>query len=445
MGASKSAGGGGKVLNRRFIFGIAQTFFPVQIGIMDSIVVTGLGAVTPLGLHADEIVSALEAGHCAVKHRRMDDCIEVWFGRVPETVYDRADTLFSHLSEEEQEVARNDEGLLFGLAAAEDAIQQAGLTQAGLQPHRVGMIVSSSKGLLRNMLRANHLFLKHGPVGDPEGLMARLFHNFSGEMLGRHVARRHRFTGPVLNYPSACATGLTSIIGAVNLLRDGIVDAAVVGSSESSGNAVTLASFSNMGALSPELCRPFHAKRRGFNPGEGAAVLVLEREVDARRRGAAVLGRIRGWDFRSDAYHMTAVETEGHAVQTAVRQALRRAGWDASEVDYVNAHGTGTQLNDATEAHVIETMFEAPGPLVSSLKGHIGHLLGASASVETVICMMALARGIVPETMNLDEPDPAFRTNFVRGGVAHQQVNRFMKFSLGFGGHIGVLAVEMGG
>ena len=200
-----------------------------------------------------------------------------------------------------------------------------------------------------------------------------------------------------------------------------------------------------MGALSAELCRPFHAQRRGFNPGEGAAALVLEREEDARRRGAAILGRIRGWDFRSDAYHMTAVETEGRAVQTAVREALRRAGWQPSDVEYVNAHGTGTQLNDATEAHVLESMFEMPGPLVSSLKGHIGHLLGASASVETVVCMMALARGIVPETLNLDEPDPAFRTNFVRGGVARRQVKRFMKFSLGFGGHIGVLAIEMEG
>ncbi len=401
--------------------------------------------MTPLGLVENEIVRALEEGRCAVKHRRMDDCLDVWFGRVPEAVYDRANALFSHLPDDEQEVARHDEGLLFGLAAAEDAIEQAGLAGAGLLSHRVGTVVSSSKGFLRNMLGANRLFLEHGPAGDPEGLMARLFHNFTGEMLGRHVARRHGFTGPVLNYPSACATGLTSIIGAVNLLRDGIVDAAVVGSSESSGNAVTLAAFCNMGALSPELCRPFHAKRSGFNPGEGAAVLVLEREEDARRRGAAILGRIRGWDFRSDAYHMTAVETEGRAVQTAVRESLRRAGWAASDVEYVNAHGTGTQLNDVTEAHVLETMFGSSGPLVSSLKGHIGHLLGASASVETVVCMMALARGIVPETLNLDEPDPAFQMNFVRGGVLRQKVNRFMKFSLGFGGHIGVLAVEING
>lgn len=409
----------------------------------DPVVITGVGAATPLGITADEIAASLEAGRSGVSRQMVDGCMDVCFGRVPAAIHEHADRIFAHLRDDEQEVARNDEGLLFGMYAADTALAQSGLTATDENRHRVAVAVSSSKGLLRNMIRANRLFMEHGPAGDPDGLMSRLMLTFSGDVLGCHVARRHGFRGPVLNYPSACATGATSLIGAVNLIRGGYADAAVVGSSESSGNAVTIASFLNMGALSPTTARPFHAERGGFNPGEGAGVVVVERESHARARGARILARVAGWDFRSDAYHITSVETEGIVVEHTVREALRRAGWRPADVDYINAHGTGTALNDATESVVISRVFGRPGPLVSSLKAHIGHLLGGSASAELAICLVALSRGIVPDTLHLDRPDPAFDLQLVRGGVAHRRVRRFMKFSLGFGGHIAALAVEM--
>ena len=192
----------------------------------DHVVITGVGAVTPLGITADEIVAGLDAGRSGVSRQVVDGCMDVCFGRVPAAIHDHADRIFSHLRDDEQEAARNDEGLLFGMYAADKALEDSGLTATDETRHRVAVVVSSSKGLLRNMIRANRLFMEHGPAGDPAGLMSRLMLTFSGDVLGRHVARRLGFSGPVLNYPSACATGATSLIGAVNLIRSGHADAA---------------------------------------------------------------------------------------------------------------------------------------------------------------------------------------------------------------------------
>src|SRR5262249_39264116 len=148
--------------------------------------------------------------------------------------------------------------------------------------------------------------------------------------------------GPALNYPAACATGSVSIIAGINLLRDGVADVVLAGSSEASGHPLVLAAFQNMGALSPGKARPFHRDRDGFNAGEGAALFVLEREEDAQRRGARILARIAGWDFRSDAYHVTGENPDGTTLEYCIRKTLSRARWQPEDIEYVNAHGTGT-------------------------------------------------------------------------------------------------------
>ncbi len=409
----------------------------------DRVAITGYGAVTPLGFDEGTIVATLRACQTGVSRQTIDGELDCHFGRVPAAIFDQRDAAFGFLRGDEQELARNDEGLLFAVVAANQAVAMAGLDRAPLPGHRVGVAVSSSKGLLRNMIRANRIFLSEGPCGPNRRLMTDLFLNFSGDTLGRFVSRKHGFAGPILNFPTACASGATSLIGAISLLRSGAVDAVLAGSSESSGNAVTIASFQNMGALSPDRIRPFHRERSGFNPGEGAAVFVVEREADARRRGARVVATIEGWDYRSDAYHITAVETDGLVVEHTIREALRRAGWRPQDVDYVNAHGTGTPLNDATEGMVVNRVFGEPGPLVSSLKGYVGHLLGGSASAELAMCLASLGDGFVPPTLCLDTPDPAIRLRHVAQGGEERRVGRFLKFSLGFGGHIAVLAVQL--
>jgi 3-oxoacyl-[acyl-carrier-protein] synthase II len=410
--------------------------------VFPEVVITGIGAVTPIGITRGEIVANLRAGRCGLARRVFDGPVEVWFGSVPRNVGDHFGRVCAFLDPASRELALADEQLPFALLCAEQALGQSGLEVTDSNRQRIGIVVSSSKGLLRNMIRAHILLREKGPQGAGK-LLADLMMNFPGDTLGRHIARKYGISGPIQNHPTACATGATSIIAAVNLIRDGYIDAAIAGSSESSGNAVTLASFLNMGAISPDRTRPFHRDRAGFNPGEGAGVFVLERGDLARARGARILGTVSGWDFRSDAYHITAVETDGHVVEHAIREALRRADWSPDTVDYISAHGTGTALNDSTEAAVIARVFGAPGPLVSSIKSYIGHLLGGSASTELAIAMMSLEDGFVPPTLGLDAPDPDFHLRFVPDGGIEMRARRMLKFSLGFGGHIAVMAVEL--
>jgi 3-oxoacyl-[acyl-carrier-protein] synthase II len=399
-----------------------------------------VGAATPLGCSRAAILAGFRAGETALRREDIGLDVPLWFGRVASDVEDLAGKALEFLPENEREFARVEPGLVYGIVAAGAALQDAGFDSGPFaDPWRVASTVSSSKGFLRNFLRAHAILLASGPGSDGIGeLLAR----FPADTLNRLLARKHGFSGPLLCYPAACATGANSVIGAADLLRDGIADVVLAGSSECTANAVNLASFYNMGALSADISRPFHRHRNGFNAGEGAAIFVLERESDACRRGARVIARLCGWDYRSEAYHITAVEPGGVTTEHTIRSALRKAGWEPAEVEYINAHGTGTPLNDESEANVISRVFGAPGPLVSSLKAHIGHLLGASASVELALALIALEAGFVPPTLMLDEPDPAFRINLVPDGGVQKCVRRFMKLSLGFGGHIAALALE---
>lgn len=370
----------------------------------------------------------------------------MWFGRVCDPIESIARDDLGFLSPEDQQIAREDNGLVFGIAATRDALEESRLDLAAHEPHRIGVIVSSSKGQLRSLLQAHKQYRDKGPAylhQNGTGFTS-LFRNFPGNVLGEMLAAKYGITGPVMNYPAACATGLNSVIYAAGLLHDGMIDVAIAGSSESSGNAVTLASFYNMGAIADGHVRPFHRDRHGFNPGEGAGVFILERESDAKKRGARILGTICGYDFRSDAHHMTAVEPGGTVIEYAIERTIREAGWKPEDVEYINAHGTGTELNDKTEAGAIERVFGQRQPYVSSLKAAIGHLLGASSGVELALIMIALAEDFVPPTLLLDIPDPEFHLNFVPDGGLHTHINRFMKFSYGFGGHIAIVAMETG-
>lgn len=357
-----------------------------------------------------------------------------WFGRVREEV---------EATDPEPDPPLPDRALGFARIAARRAWDQSGLGQAGLSPDRIAVIVSSSKGLLSNLLEARGRFLCGGDAD-----LVPPFEAAWGDTPSRRIARDLGLAGPALNYPAACATGIASIVPAIHLLQEGLADAVLAGSAEACGHPLILAGFSSMGAMAAGLSRPFHTDRDGFNPGEGAAVFVLERDRDARRREARPLARIAGWDLRSDAHSATAVEPGGQTLEYAVRRALARAGWAPTDVDYINAHGTGTRLNDTVEAGVIARVFGHPGghrppPPVSSLKPYTGHLLGASAAVELALILESLRDGFIPPTLRLDRPDPALPLRHVPPEGIAAPARRILKLSLGFGGHIGVLAVEL--
>ncbi len=376
--------------------------------------------MTPIGFSADGIVAAMRAGQTAIRQVVLDDVLPLLMGR---------------LSTDHFPCHAGDMAGDYTLASARIAWKTASVSDHGFDPWRVATIIGSSKGRVRNFI---------GPYG-AGALSAFNPDKFPGDTLGLEVARAMGFFGPVLNYPAACATGSVCMIRGIQCLQNGEADIVLAGSGESSATPLIMASFKNMGALSDEPMRPFDRRRSGFNPGEGAAVFVLEREVDARARGVEVLARIAGWDYRGDAWHITSADPSGDTVAHSIRRATAKAGWIPNDVEYINAHGTGTPLNDLVEGRAIFNALPGCHPLISSIKPYVGHLLGASSSVELALALLCLRDGFVPPTLDLEQPDANIPLRFVPPGGTNAFVSRFLKLSLGFGGHIAVLALEIPG
>ena len=384
-----------------------------------SVVITGMGMVTPLGKSGDSVVESMRSQTTAVRPVQLPAGMSLLMGQVPEADCKRHG---------------GDMALDFAQLAAADAWQTAGLAERNpYDNQRTATIVGSSKGRIGNLFGP-------GAAGDILNLNPD---NFTGDTIGLEVARRFQFSGPVLNYSAACATGVACIVRGIQSLQSGESDVALAGSAESSGVTLLMAGFKNMGALSESPMLPFDVRRCGFNPGEGAATFVLERESDARCRGAAIIARVAGWDQRSDAYHITSADPDGKTVAYAIRRTLERAAWSPADVDYVNAHGTGTQLNDLVEGRAINLAFADSCPLVSGIKPYIGHLLGASSAVELALALSSVRTGYIPATPGLTFPDPAVSLNHVPPLGLNQLARRILKLSLGFGGHIGIVALEV--
>lgn len=385
----------------------------------EPVVVTGLGIASPLGLSDAAVIQALRRGKTAIAPVTVDKRLTVLMGRV------------KPLPSETDEA---DRALALAEWSARDALAQARIDADTVPGHRMMMLMGSSKGRIGNLLPE-----------PPHTKLTLNVANFSGDSLGLQLAQRLGFTGgPVLNCPAACATGIISLIRGVHALQHDEADVVLAGSAESTGRALLLSAFQNMGALSPRLMRPFHADRCGFNPGEGGAAFVLERERDAKARGAHILARIAGWDHRSDATHMTGVDPSGEVLAYCLRRALGRAGWTPGDVEHINAHGTATLLNDIVEGRALSTVFGAEQPpVVSALKSYMGHLLGASSAVELALVIICARDGFVPGIPGLDRPDPIIPLRFAPNNGMNGQFRRILKVSLGFGGHIGVIALTV--
>ena len=258
------------------------------------------------------------------------------------------------------------------------------------------------------------------------------------ERLGAH--------GPGFSVSSACATGGHAIGEAARMIARGEVDAVVAGGTEAALTGLCIAAFKRMGALSREgLSRPFDAERDGFVMGEGAGVLVLEREEHAKARGAEILARIAGYGASNDAFHITMPEENGRGASQAMRAVLADADASPDDVGYINAHGTSTPFNDKIETHAIKQVFNGSStpPPVSSTKSHIGHLLGAAGAVEAIVCIEAVRRGVLPPTINYESPDPECDLDYVPEGPREAPgLELALSNSFGFGGQNACLAVR---
>jgi 3-oxoacyl-[acyl-carrier-protein] synthase II len=326
------------------------------------------------------------------------------------------------------------------VAAATQAVDEAGLPD-GVDPERLGVIVGTGVGGLVTLQAECQAWLEGGDRAVSPHFVPMMMPNAAAGTIAIKFGAR----GPGFSVSSACATGGHAIGEALRMIDRGEADAVLAGGTEAALTGLCIAAFRRMGALSREgVSRPFDAGRDGFVMGEGAAVLVLEREEHARARGAKILARVAGYGASNDAFHITQPDENGRGAKQAMLATLADAGAETGDVGYINAHGTSTPFNDKIETLAIKSVFNgsATPPPVSSTKSHIGHLLGAAGAVEALVCVEAVRRGVLPPTFNYEQPDPECDLDYVPEGPRESPgLELALSNSFGFGGQNACLAV----
>jgi 3-oxoacyl-[acyl-carrier-protein] synthase II len=394
------------------------------------VVITGVGAVTPLGVGARALHERWTAGACGIQD-----------GEAPCADFDPKVAMTA------KEARRADRFTQLAVAACAEAISEAGWDADGAPyaPERLACVFGTGIGGI-GTIETNHTALIESGPGKVSPLAVPLMMSNAGAAA---LSMRHNLRGHVYGVVSACAAGTHAIGAAARLIRAGDADAVVTGGSEAGLTPLARAAFAALDATSESgVSRPFDRRRDGFIMGEGAGVLVLEDGEKAERRGAKILGEILGYGATSDAYHLTAPDPAGTAAAGAMRAALDDAGLTPDDIDYVNAHGTSTPLNDRSETIALKAALgdRAHSVPVSSTKSAIGHLLGAAGAVEAVATLLALRDRVAPPTLGLEEPDDELDLDYVPGSArplerrnGHPAVA--LSNSFGFGGHNAVLCL----
>lgn len=407
------------------------------------VVVTGLGVVSPLGNDVNTYWDGLISGKCGIdtiKAFPTDDISAKVIGEVKD--FNPAEYGIEPAFSRKQ-----DKFTLFAVAAAYQAMSQAGLSAAeeggNIEPERLGVYFGSGIGGFTTQMRESEKILNDGPKWVSPLFIPTMISNIAAG----NIAIRHNARGACVPVVTACATSTHNIGEAFRAIKHGYADAIIAGGSESVLLPLALAGFANAKALSrsedPNYASlPFNKNRGGFVMAEGAAVLVLEEYDRAVARGAEILAEICGYGNTCDAYHVTAPRPDGTTQSAAIKQALNEAGYDSNDTLYINAHGTGTQLNDTTETAAIKLALgeDAYRAHVSSIKGATGHMLGAAGAAEAVATILALKNGLVPPTIHLDEVDPECDLDYTPNVPVKADLTMAISISLGFGGHNGCLA-----
>ena len=341
---------------------------------------------------------------------------------------------------------KQDKFTIYAVAAAWQAVKQSGLDSnegGNIDPFRFGVYVGSGIGGFQTMVRETEKILKDGPKWVSPLFIPTMISNIAAG----NVAIRNNACGPCLPVVTACATSTHAIGEAFRAIKYGHADAIIAGGSEAAILPLAIAGFANAKALSraedPKYASlPFNRNRGGFVMAEGAAMLILEEYEHAKARGAEILGEICGYGNTCDAHHVTAPRPDGVTQSAAIRQALEEAGYTSDDLIYINAHGTGTALNDVSETAAFklalgEAAYKAH---ISSTKGSTGHMLGAAGAIEAVASVLALKNGIVPPTVNLDDIDPECDLDYTPNKPVKADLTLALSDSLGFGGHNGCLA-----
>jgi 3-oxoacyl-[acyl-carrier-protein] synthase II len=406
------------------------------------VVVTGLGLVTPLGCGVEPTWSNILAGKSGAKRIddfEVDDIACQIAHRIP--LGDYADGKYNPDEwMEVKEQRKVDPFIVYAMAAATQAIQDAGVEpRTPEEQERTGVLIGSGIGGVGGIYDASVTLHEKGPRRiSPFFIPGRLINLASGQ-----VSIRYGLKGPNHSVVTACSTGAHAIGDAARLIALGDADVMVAGGTESCVNRLALAGFSAARAMSTGFndnpvaaSRPYDKDRDGFVMGEGAGIVVLEDYERAKARGAKIYGEIIGYGLSGDAYHITAPAPDGNGGYRAMEAALKRAGISASDIDYINAHGTSTPLGDEIELGAVTRLLgdAAPKATMSSTKSAIGHLLGAAGSVESIFCLLAMRDGIAPPTLNLDNPSVETEIDLVPHTAKKKEINVALNNSFGFGG-----------
>ncbi len=403
------------------------------------VAVTGIGAVTPLGVGMGASWKALADGVS---------------GAGPITRFDASDYGVKIACEagdfdpldhmEPRDARRSDRFCQFAVASAAMAVEDAGWSGLPYAAGRVGVVVGSGVGGLATLEEQHTVLAERGPSKLSPFCVPLLMVNGAAGAIAMRLGARGPNVAPV----SACATGAHAIGEATRIIRTGDADAVLAGGAEAAITPLALGAFACMGALSRRnddpaaASRPFDAGRDGFVMAEGAAVLVLEEWDAAVRRGATILAEVAGYGATADAYHLTQPDPEATGAVEAMRAALSDAGLEPGAVGYVNAHGTSTPFNDKVESAAIRTVFGETVPPVSSTKSCTGHLLGAAGAFEAAVCVRAIGEGVLPPTINHTSPDPDCDLDVVPNAARATPVDAALSNSFGFGGHNACLVLR---
>ncbi len=404
---------------------------------MKRVAVTGMGVVSPVGNTVPVFWKNIKAGVCGIG---------------PITRFDTADYRVKVAGEvrdydprqymEKLDVLHSDPYTQFAMGAACQAMEDSGLAGA-VAPERVGVYIGTGIGGIATFMSEHQKLLERGPKRVSPYFIPMMIANMASGM----IAMRFGCKGPAMPAVTACASGSNAIGEAMRLIRHGYADAMIAGGAEATVNALAAAGFSSMQALSFSedplaASLPFDRRRNGFVLGEGAGVLVLEEYEHARARGATIYAELAGYGSTCDAYHMTAPHPEAEGGARAIADAWAETGMDTDRI-YINAHGTGTPMNDKAETLAIKKAFgeeRAKKLLISSTKSMTGHMLGAAGAAEAVVSVLALREGVAPPTIGLTDPDPDCDLDYVPLEARRASFDAAVSTSLGFGGHNACLA-----
>ena len=408
---------------------------------VERIVITGMGTVNPLGKSVEE---------------SWNNAVEGKSGIAPITLFDTENYPVKLAGEvkdfqpsdymDTKEARRRDRYQQLAAAAAQEAIQHAGIDIDQNLANRVGVIVSSAIGGLESIAVYIEILLTEGARKASPFIIPQLMSNGAASL----IAIDHGYQGPSFSVASACASGADAIGIAKMLIQSGVIDVAITGGSDATVTEVAVAAFDKLRALShrdelpARTPQPFDKNRDGLVIGEGAAVLVLEKESGAKSRGANIHAELAGYGSTSDAYHITAPLETGRGGARAINIALEDAQINASDIGYISAHGTATLLNDIFETKAIMAAFgqQAYHVPISSTKSMTGHMMGATGALEAIFCMLAIRDGVIPPTINYQTPDPECDLDYVPIEAREAKISSASSNAFGFGGHNAVLVVK---